>query len=133
MSNTPEYGVWRTMRGRCNDPNNHKYESYGARGIKVCSEWENSFHQFIFDMGRRPFGGASIERRDNSRGYCKDNCFWANPEIQARNRRSNLYLEHNEKKMLLIDWAKETGIPMKRISARLKRGWSIEKSLTTPV
>jgi hypothetical protein len=33
--------------------------------------------------------------------------------------------------MLLVDWAEETGIPMKRISARLKRGWSIERALTT--
>lgn len=131
MSDTPEYRVWLTMKRRCNDPNNHKYESYGLRGIKVCVEWENSFEQFITDMGRREFKGASIERRDNSKGYCKNNCFWANPTTQARNRRSNLYLEYDNKRMLLIDWAKETGIPMKRISSRLKRGWSVERSLST--
>lgn len=35
------YGVWKSMRQRCLNPNNGDYKYYGARGIKVCHEWTN--------------------------------------------------------------------------------------------
>ena len=42
----PLYGVWNGMKQRCCNPNNHKFKTYGARGISVCSEWKNNFWDF---------------------------------------------------------------------------------------
>lgn len=33
----------------------------------------------------------------------------------------------------LMQWSKKTGIPRNAIDSRIKKGWPIEKTLTTPV
>lgn len=33
------YKTWESMKARCYNPNDGKYEKYGGRGIKVCEEW----------------------------------------------------------------------------------------------
>lgn len=35
--------------------------------------------------------------------------------------------------MDLTDWAKEVGLSRNCLNSRLRRGWSIEKALTTPL
>lgn len=35
--------VYWNMKTRCYNKSSNKYHAYGARGIKVCDEWKNSF------------------------------------------------------------------------------------------
>lgn len=42
-------------------------------------------------------------------------------------------VEYAGKTQSITKWAEETGVPMKQISQRLRRGWSVEEALTTPV
>ena len=81
-----EYLAWVNMRQRCNNPNHPEYERYGGRGISVCKEWD-SYSQFYIDLGEKPYESASIDRKDNSKGYCKDNCEWASKSTQSFNQR----------------------------------------------
>lgn len=37
------YTAWCNMKARCKNTNNHLY---GGKGIKVCSEWDNSYIAF---------------------------------------------------------------------------------------
>ena len=39
------YNIWSGIKARCNRRNNPDYKLYGARGIKVCDEW-NDFIAF---------------------------------------------------------------------------------------
>lgn len=73
------------MRTRCNNTGHHRYPEWGGRGIKVCRRW-NSFANFLTDMGERP-PGTSLDRKDDKKGYNPNNCRWATPTEQSRNRR----------------------------------------------
>jgi hypothetical protein len=74
------------MMSRCYDPGQDEYKNYGALGIKVDADWHH-FRNFAKDMGIRPGSEWTIERKDNDKGYCKDNCVWATRSDQCVNRR----------------------------------------------
>ena len=123
------YEVWKTMRKRCKSENATSYEYYGGRGIDVCEEW-NDFSKFLADMGDAP-KGMSIDRIDNTKGYCKENCRWATPTQQQRNTTRNRLFTHAGRTMCLVEWAQELGVHYTTIHYRLKDGWSIDRALTT--
>src|SRR5580765_3067669 len=85
---SPTYRAWAHMLERCRNPNSPDFPDYGGRGITVCERWV-TFENFLSDMGVRP-DGMSIDRINNDvlvDGYSKNNCRWATPLEQSRNRR----------------------------------------------
>lgn len=132
MSGTPEYYVWAHMVQRCTNPNNQLWERYGGRGILVCDQWLK-FEGFIADMGKRPKGKYSIERRDNDKGYSPENCYWGTDAEQSRNTSRTRLITWNGKTQCAADWALELGWNAHSLTSRLRRGWSVEQTMTTPV
>jgi hypothetical protein len=129
---TTEYQSWMAMRQRCLDPNFRFYFRYGGRGIKICARWD-SFQAFLDDMGPKPSPEHELDRfPDNNGDYCPENCRWATKKEQARNRRTNHLLTFQGITLTIAEWGEKTGIGRKNIAARLRKGWSIEKALTTP-
>lgn len=81
---------YRSLKGamqRCYNKNNPSYPKYGARGIKVCERWKgvNGFHNFLQDVGPKPFDKASLDRIDVNGDYCPENCRWTDNNTQAVN------------------------------------------------
>ena len=134
-SKTPEYAVWNTMRARCNNENSTSAKDYQQRGIRVCPQWDHpqGFEQFISDMGPRPSPKHTIERKNNNGDYCPENCIWDTRENQVRNKRNNVWLEFQGKRQTLEEWARELGVRSSVLGRRVKRGWTVEAVLTTPV
>jgi hypothetical protein len=128
-----EYLAWKNLRARCIDEKNRNYRWYGAKGIKVCDRWLNSFENFLCDMGSKPSSKHSIERKDVHGNYEPDNCIWATREEQDRNRGNNVFVEIEGEKKTVSEWCREKAIPTATIFARIKRGWTPEKVVNTPI
>lgn len=133
LRQSPEYGVWCTIKARCYNAHAEKYPDYGARGIKVSDKWRASFASFYRDMGPRPGPDYSIERKDNNGNYEKDNCKWATRLEQGANKRNNRILEFRGESLHLAEWARRLNVSDDLIRDRLGRGWSVERALTAPV
>lgn len=127
-----EYEAYHAMINRATNTNYYYYHRYGGRGIRVCDRWLESFENFYTDMGNAPSKDHSLDRVDNSKGYSPDNCRWATKKEQAENRDCSKLLEFNGKVHTQQEWGRITGIGGLTILKRLKRGWTIEKALTTP-
>jgi hypothetical protein len=86
-SSMTEYKTLNNMIQRCTNKNNHKYQIYGERGIKVCDRWLESFWNFYEDMGPKPSPKHSIDRIDVNGNYEPSNCRWATATEQSHNTR----------------------------------------------
>lgn len=131
MARTSLYGVWAAMIRRCRNRNSKGYAEYGGRGIEVCERWD-SFVTFLDDMGT-PNEGQTLDRIDVNGHYCPENCRWTSWTTQQRNRRNNRLLTFNGQTMCSAEWAEKTGLSQSAINLRLKRGWSVEKTLSEPL
>lgn len=133
MSKSRAYGIWSKMKDGCGNPNNSNYKDYGGRGITVCDEWSSSFEKFLNDMGQPATANHSIERIDNSLGYAKENCRWADALEQGRNKRNNITLTHNGISKTMSDWSREIGISVSTIWRRVQLGWNHSRIVNTPL
>lgn len=131
MCGTYLYRTWGLIIQRCKNSNNPAFQSYGARGIDVCKEWELSFEQFQKDVGPRPSPAFSLDRIDNDDGYHPANMRWATKKQQARNRRSTRLLVVNGVSRCIAEWSELTGVNRGTIESRLdKLGWSPERAVS---
>lgn len=133
---TPEQHVLHGLKQRCRDENHWSYAGYGGRGITVSEVFDGprGLERFLECVGRRPSDRHTIERIDNDRGYEPGNIRWATMREQSRNKRNNRIIEFRGKRLCLVDWQRETGIPHELIRARIDRlGWTVARALTTPV
>lgn len=132
-SHTRLFYLWVNMRYRCYDPKNKRYANYGGRGIKVCDEWNNdyaTFAKWARENGYRD--DLTIDRIDVNGDYTPENCRWATWEEQANNKTNNHLLTIDGETKTMTQWAKQYGIGMSTIWARVKNGWEPEMAVKTP-
>lgn len=120
------------MRDRCCNVRCKAYENYGGRGIIVCDEWledPEKFVQWAFENGYED--GLAIDRIDNDGNYEPGNCRWVTAAENNQNRRSSRMYTIEGETMNLQQWCDRYGVSRSMVDSRLKRGWGIEKALST--
>lgn len=127
------YTAWRSMVVRCTKQRTAAYNRYGGRGITVCDRWLDSFENFLADMGEKPSSGLSLDRIDGDRGYSPDNCRWATAIVQATNRAVVRKIPYKGKVHSIAALSRLSGHSEEVIRFRLKKGWSPERTIETPV
>ena len=122
MSKTNLYSSWNGMKNRCNLPKGHHKKYYYDNGIKYCEEWSKfeNFRDWALNNGY--IDGYTLERIDNSKGYCPANCKWIPKKEQPKNRTTNHFVEIGGEIKPIYEWCEEYGIKWTTFYARLKKG-----------
>lgn len=113
MRHTRNYKIWVKMKERCTNPNSINYHNYGGRGITMYPEWIDNFQAFYDYVSKlEHFGeeGYSLDRIDNNGDYCPDNLRWADVKTQARNKRSNVFVDYYGEMITIAEAAERSGI-----------------------
>lgn len=138
MKGTRFYKIYGCINERCTSNIRKDYHSYRGRGIK--NLWSN-FLDFKRDMYKsyiahvKKFGekNTSLDRIDNNGNYCKENCHWATNKIQARNKRTNIFIKYKGQSKCIAEWAEILGIHRQSLRYRLYHGWSIKNMIELPL
>ena len=132
------YFVWNDIKSRCNNPNDISYKHYGARGIKVCEEWEKDYTAFKswailngYNKNAKR-GECSIDRIDVNGNYSPENCRWISSKEQCNNKTNTIFIEIGGIRKTTSEWAELTGLRRDLIYSRYKRGWKGEEIISKP-
>lgn len=132
--NTRLYSIYNNMKTRCYNAKSQFYYRYGGRGITICEEWKNDFQVFYeWAMINGYSDGLTIDRIDNNGNYEPDNCRWVDKRTQAVNKCTNHLVTIEGVTKSLKEWSEIFCINYQTVQDRLKRGWSEEKALKSPV
>lgn len=132
--NSRIYNIWYGMIKRCTDIKNKDYKNYGAKGIKVCSEWQENYTNFYnWSILNGYQDNLTLDRIDNFSGYEPNNCRWADMSQQHRNYSQNRNYTINNETKCLTEWCKKYKINYTTALARIKKGKKILEALTIPV
>lgn len=121
-SQTRLYKIWRGMHTRCENKNRPDSKYYVMRGVTVCDEW-NSYETFrAWSMENGYNDSLSIDRIDNDKGYCPENCRWVTHKQQCNNRRNNIIVNYCGKNLTLAEYSDAIGIPYSTVYSTINKG-----------
>jgi len=133
MNGTRPWRIWRNLINRCDNPNMTQYEDWGGRGISYDPKWKD-FSAFWEDMKDGYSDNLSIDRIDNNKNYCKENCKWSTRKEQNNNQRTNRLIAVNGETKTMTEWGELLCIKPGTIWNRIENlGWSPEDAVTIPV
>ncbi|MCW0953209.1 hypothetical protein OIT44_03860 [Weissella ceti] len=83
------FNSYRSALVRCYNPKNKDYPNYGGRGVEVEEYLKNywNFKDWALDSGWEK--DLTLDRIDPNRGYERSNLRWADPQLQALNKRDS--------------------------------------------
>lgn len=124
-SKTKQYKAYIGMKQRCSNPNYKQYKDYGGRGISVCKRWEESYENFLQDMGDRP-KGKELDRINNDGNYEPGNCRWVTSLENKKTSSNTRKIDYQGVTYSLTELSSLLGIPPSTLSYRIKKGIPLE-------
>ena len=90
--------IFAMMKRRCYNTSSKDYKWYGGKGIQICEEWlydPSLFEEWAFNNGYDD--NLTIDRKDENKNYCPDNCAWIPlEENSAKKSTTNYITVYNE-------------------------------------
>ena len=127
------FNIWASMKQRCSDKNSNNYKNYGAKGIKVCDEWQNNFVAFSNWAKANGYNDKlTIDRIDNKKGYEPSNCRWVDMKTQQRNKSNNHLVTINGETKCVAEWCSLYPISPSAVWKRTDKGMDIVTAITKP-
>jgi len=83
MTGTRIFNIWTKMRDRVRNPTG---KSACYAGITICNEWQDFIPFYEWATSNGYDDNLSIDRIDNTKGYCPENCRWTIALVQSQNR-----------------------------------------------
>lgn len=121
MYNSRIYKIWLHMKERCFNKNCSSYNCYGRRGITVCEEWLDftAFCKWAFCNGYSD--NLTIDRIDNDKGYCPNNCRWVTRSENSK-RASQRLIEIDGVIKNISEWCACSGASTTTMGRRMQNG-----------
>lgn len=112
---TPEYDAW----------------THAKRDHGMTQSWAKDFSRFLRCVGERP-DGTLLLRKDTSEIHGPNNTYWGTREEAKRDRKSSVIVVWDGRALSAGEWSRRFGWNRNLIARRLRSGWSIKRSMTTP-
>lgn len=125
-SDSPIYNIWINMKRRCENKKDISFKNYGERGIIVCEKWQD-FETFYNDIIDIYVKGYELDRKDNSKGYYKENIRFVPKKVNANNKRNNRKIFYKGIEKTVSEWADHFKIPYYTLFKRTQRHKDIKK------
>lgn len=139
IANDTVNNMYYKMLNRCNNPEAGDYKYYGARGIKVCKNWEesrDSFSEYVMNLPNFGKEGYSIDRIDNDGNYEPGNVKYSTSKEQGNNKRNNRIVTYDGVNMTLSEfcdvYCKSLGMTFNYVRDRLNLGFTLQEVLELP-
>lgn len=132
LSRHPLYNTYNNMIERCYSKSNNSYSEYGGNGVVVCKEWLSSFMSFYnWSINNGWQDGLQLDKdiKGNGKLYSPKTCCFVTPKDNSNKRKTSRFIEINGDVRTLSQWSEYSGVKRCTISARIKAGWSVEKSI----
>jgi hypothetical protein len=123
-SKPPELAIWLMMIQRCLNP---RYADTKTFGVPICERWlgDDGFANFLADLGPQPFKGAGLCRHDPTIGFEPGNVEWGPTR--------GTILKFEGRSMSQAEWARQLGIKESTLRARNRKGWALERMMSSRV
>ena len=107
---------------RCYNKNNKDYCSYGAKGISVYQDWlDNPTHFEDWALANGYEDNLTIDREDETKDYCPDNCRWITLEENARWKSTTNRINVDGEIKTGLQWAKYLGFSQNVINNYIRK------------
>ena len=128
------YRIWHNMKQRCRNKNIDNYERYGKRGIDFDESWSDytKFKEWAIANGYSD--NLYLDRSDNNKGYCPENCRWVNYETQMNNTRRNVFVCYKGETMTIAQLAKKYNLRYSTLRSRIvDLGYPVDEAVEKPM
>lgn len=110
------------MLNRCYNKEDKSYRWYRAKGVRICNDWKNNRKNFeIWALNSGYKDDLTIDRIDENKDYCPENCRWISLSNNSKYKSSTSYINVDGVIHTGQDWARKLGFGQNMINTYIRK------------